>query len=128
MYLLHWKFIFVFLAHLHLFNNWLYDIFSNNARDFNFKINLGWRSLIPKLIGNLAGKNIAIINDFDLYKLSIYLNRWKNDNKENVFSTAMKNWILCWCRWMGRLFVKIQLFYVLISLPFYIFKISLKYR
>ena len=53
------------------------------------------------------------IKNFGIYDLSIYKKSWKNDNKENVFSTLSENWIYCQRREIGSLSVKIRHFYVL---------------
>ena len=73
--LLHFNLIFVILAHLHAFNTCYYRISSNKRLGLFFQ-NQSWTKgeIEGKSRGNTAGENIAILNHFVIYKLSIYKN------------------------------------------------------
>ena len=88
LHLLHFSFIFVLLAHLHVFRIWFYIISLNNSWDSYFRINLSfWTKgkMERKWRGNTTEENIAILSHFGIHKLSIYKNSWTNDTKKKVF-------------------------------------------
>ena len=79
-------------------------------------------TLVSKLIGNTTRKDITVLKQFSIYKLSIYANIWKNDNKDNVLSTTMEIWT--YLGGIGRLPLKIRIFYVLIVIASLLFFFS----
>ena len=108
--LLHFKFIFVLSAYLHVFNTWHYHISLNNIWGSYFKISLGKRA---KLRRNTTQKNIAVLNDFGIYKFYQYI---KTDS--NIEFKKKK-----------KMSVKILHFYVIIVIAsLHFFLIFLKYK
>ena len=74
------------------FNTGYYLITLNKAQWFYFEISLGQRA---KSRGNQEKdnrENIATLNHFGIYKLSIYINSWKK-LKQEFYSTAVENWV-----------------------------------
>ena len=90
--MLHFNFIFVLLAYLHVFNTWYYRVSSNNAWDFYFKTYLGQRtkSRGNREEKNTTGKNIATLNHFGVYLLSTYKKAEKKNCNKNYFLLQRK--------------------------------------
>ena len=89
-------------------------------------------ALISKSIlrGNTTVENIAVLNHFDIHKLSIYIKTTEEVTVRRMFfSTATENWIKHRGGGMECLFGKIRHFYVTIVITsLYFVLISLRYK